>query len=342
MTKSCRTRRRSQRDVLSSASGVAKLRPPASHVSVHLLTSVLCDFSKSFLHYSKGGRQFLPTSRLQTQLRVQATHGSKACACCRARLSQRARARTLYLSARARTPSARMPLRPATPAPTPPHKHGTPTLGLPRRFLWVFRCLDAHLRSRCRAPLPGIARRPPLRADTCLRPSTGPKALCPVLVVKEALALERAEQLRCAAHPSRPHTRSPNPTLLPGPAARPPRRPRPGPNCTQPALCPLRCSHAAVPSGPGVFSTLTLASAWTQVPRPSWSSSSSSPSPIRCPQAPTSRAPSPSPPRTILAGYKTEGVTVMYQGGVSVKIAITLLARYSLCMCTRALLPDLV
>ena len=185
---------------------------------------------------------------------------------CRARPSPRARARTLCLSARARTPSARMPLRPATPAPPPPHQHGTPTLGLPRRFLWVFRCLDARLRSRCRASLPGVARSPPLRADTCLRPSTGPKA---VLIVKKALALERAEQLRCAAHPSRSQTRSPHPALLPGPAARTPRSPRPGPNCTQPALRPLRCSHTAVPSGPGVFSALTLASAWAQVPKPS-------------------------------------------------------------------------
>ena len=42
---------------------------------------------------------------------------------------------------------------------------------------------------------------------------------------------------------------------------------------------------------------------------------------------------------TILAGYKTEGVTVMYREGVSVEVAITLLARYSLCMGIRALLP---
>ena len=43
---------------------------------------------------------------------------------------------------------------------------------------------------------------------------------------------------------------------------------------------------------------------------------------------------------TILAGYKTEGVTVMYQEGVSVEIAITLLARYSLCMCiSRVIIP---
>ena len=39
---------------------------------------------------------------------------------------------------------------------------------------------------------------------------------------------------------------------------------------------------------------------------------------------------------TILAGYKTEGVTVMYREGVSVEIAITLLARYSFCVCVFA------
>ena len=38
---------------------------------------------------------------------------------------------------------------------------------------------------------------------------------------------------------------------------------------------------------------------------------------------------------TILAGYETEGVTMMYQEGVSVEIAITLLARYS-CVCVLA------
>jgi len=41
----------------------------------------------------------------------------------------------------------------------------------------------------------------------------------------------------------------------------------------------------------------------------------------------------------IFAGYKTEGVAVMYREGISVEIAIVLLARYSLCMCIRALLP---
>ena len=125
-------------------------------------------------------RQLTPVRSL-TQIAVvafdQPTLNCKACASCRSRLSPRARARTLCLSARARTPSARMPLRPATPAPPQPHHLGTPTLGLLRRFLWVFRCLDARLRSRYRAPLPGVARSSPLRADTCLRPSTGPKAV---------------------------------------------------------------------------------------------------------------------------------------------------------------------
>ena len=108
MTKSCRTRRRSQRDVLSSASGVAKLRPPASHVSVHLLTSVLCDFSKSFLHYSKGttaSANFSPPAVFKRSYAFkQPTARRRALAVAHASPSARARARSVSPRAHARPP----------------------------------------------------------------------------------------------------------------------------------------------------------------------------------------------------------------------------------------------
>ena len=233
--KSWRTRRRSQRGTLISKwrRQVAAGCCPRIRTRSHFISFV---FHLKF-YQQKGYAESPPiipppsAQTASTDRRVQATRGSKGVRLLsRTPLPARARAHALSLCARAHALRAN-----ATPpchsCAAPTQSARTPTLGLPRRFLWVFRCLDARLRSRCRAPLPGVAHSPPLRADTCLRPSTGPKA---VLIVKKALALERAEQLRCAAHPSRSHTRIPHPALPPGPAARPPRRPRPGPNCTQP------------------------------------------------------------------------------------------------------------
>ena len=50
----------------------------------------------------------------------------------------------------------------ASPAPPPPNHHAVRQcwVGVPRRFLRVFCCIDARLCSRCRAPLPGVARSP--------------------------------------------------------------------------------------------------------------------------------------------------------------------------------------